>query len=277
MASPGDTLKNSLFGQLKSYSNAVQDAFEQRIARPLLAFKRDLSRPTSETRVPNDHESVLTSNHTYQESSSSSSPLEIIDIDTSSSFRSIFNKVRDTLSPSTKRRASENSTNNVIENSLKENENLSSTISINKKSQKHYLCQKSVSFAENIDADYDSDSYNQYSIDDRNKIVRNAQTLADKILIASINATAVAKLASTNKLSNENDDAFEQDFHQTIKPRRISINNKEDLVYQDLSAEIVAYVLKHALRTLKQEQDQSTENQLIINQNEQDEEFIDLK
>ncbi|CAF0748632.1 unnamed protein product [Rotaria sordida] len=277
MASPGDTLKNSLFGQLKSYSNAVQDAFEQRIARPLLAFKRDLSRPTSETRVPNDHESVLTSNHTYQESSSSSSPLEIIDIDTSSSFRSIFNKVRDTLSPSTKRRASENSTNNVIENSLKENENLSSTISINKKSQKHYLCQKSVSFAENIDTDYDSDSYNQYSIDDRNKIVRNAQTLADKILIASINATAVAKLASTNKLSNENDDAFEQDFHQTIKPRRISINNKEDLVYQDLSAEIVAYVLKHALRTLKQEQDQSTENQLIINQNEQDEEFIDLK
>ncbi|CAF0905498.1 unnamed protein product [Rotaria sordida] len=277
MASPGDTLKNSLFGQLKSYSNAVQDAFEQRIARPLLAFKRDLSRPTSETRVPNDHESVLTSNHTYQESSSSSSPLEIIDIDTSSSFRSIFNKVRDTLSPSTKRRASENSTNNVTENSLKENENLSSTISINKKSQKHYLCQKSVSFAENIDTDYDSDSYNQYSIDDRNKIVRNAQTLADKILIASINATAVAKLASTNKLSNENDDAFEQDFHQTIKPRRISINNKEDLVYQDLSAEIVAYVLKHALRTLKQEQDQSTENQLIINQNEQDEEFIDLK
>ncbi|CAF3538972.1 unnamed protein product [Rotaria sordida] len=277
MASPGDTLKNSLFGQLKSYSNAVQDAFEQRIARPLLAFKRDLSRPTSETRVPNDHESVLTSNHTYQESSSSSSPLEIIDIDTSSSFRSIFNKVRDTLSPSTKRRASENSTNNVIENSLKENENLSSTISINKKSQKHYLCQKSVSFAENIDTDYDSDSYNRYSIDDRNKIVRNAQTLADKILIASINATAVAKLASTNKLSNENDDAFEQDFHQTIKPRRISINNKEDLVYQDLSAEIVAYVLKHALRTLKQEQDQSTENQLIINQNEQDEEFIDLK
>ncbi|CAF1173394.1 unnamed protein product [Rotaria sordida] len=277
MASPGDTLKNSLFGQLKSYSNAVQDAFEQRIARPLLAFKRDLSRPASETRVPNDHESVLTSNHTYQESSSSSSPLEIIDIDTSSSFRSIFNKVRDTLSPSTKRRASENSTNNVIENSLKENENLSSTISINKKSQKHYLCQKSVSFAENIDTDYDSDSYNRYSIDDRNKIVRNAQTLADKILIASINATAVAKLASTNKLSNENDDAFEQDFHQTIKPRRISINNKEDLVYQDLSAEIVAYVLKHALRTLKQEQDQSTENQLIINQNEQDEEFIDLK
>ena len=33
MASPGGTLKNSLFGQLKSYSNAVQDAFEQRIGK----------------------------------------------------------------------------------------------------------------------------------------------------------------------------------------------------------------------------------------------------
>ncbi|CAF2495945.1 unnamed protein product [Rotaria sp. Silwood2] len=282
MASPGDTLKNSLFGQLKSYSNAVHDAFEQRIARPLLAFKRDLSRPTSECRVPNDHEStLLSSNRIHQESSSSSSPLEIIDIDTSNSFKSLFDKVKNSLSPSTKRRAPENPTNVEKKNSLKENENLSVNISSNRQSRKHRLRQKSVSFAENIetDNDSDSDSYTQYSIDDRNEIVRNAHVLADKILTASIDATAATKLASTDKLSykDDDDDDFEQDFHETIKPRRISINNMEDLVYQDLSAEIVAYVLKHALRTLKKEQDESIKHQLIISQNEQDEDFIDLK
>ncbi|CAF1163602.1 unnamed protein product [Rotaria sp. Silwood1] len=272
MASPGDTLKNSLFGQLKSYSNAVHDVFEQRIARPLLAFKRDLSRPISEARVPTNHESLSSSNRTCQESSLSSSPLEIIDVDTNNSFKSLFDKVRNSLSPSIKRRTSENPTNVETKNILKENQNLSVNISTNKQSQKHRLRQKSVSFAENIATDNDSDSYSQYSIDDRNEIVRNAQTLADKILIASIDATAATKLETTDKLSNNSDDDFEQDFHQTIKPRRISINNVEELVYQDLSAEIVAYVLKHALRTLKKEQ-----HELTINQNKQDEDFIDLK
>lgn len=33
MASPVDSFKNNLFGQLKSYSNAVQGAFEQRIGK----------------------------------------------------------------------------------------------------------------------------------------------------------------------------------------------------------------------------------------------------
>jgi hypothetical protein len=33
MASPVDTFKNNLFGQLKSYSGAVQDLFEQRIGK----------------------------------------------------------------------------------------------------------------------------------------------------------------------------------------------------------------------------------------------------
>ncbi len=38
MASPVDTFKNSLFGQLKSYSNAVQGAFEQRIGKRLFIY-----------------------------------------------------------------------------------------------------------------------------------------------------------------------------------------------------------------------------------------------
>jgi hypothetical protein len=33
MASPVDTFKNNLFGQLKSYGGAVQDVFEQRIGK----------------------------------------------------------------------------------------------------------------------------------------------------------------------------------------------------------------------------------------------------
>jgi hypothetical protein len=45
----------------------------------------------------------------------------------------------------------------------------------------------------------------------------------------------------------------------------------EDLVYQDLSAEIVSYVLKHALRTLKKEQNESTKNE------QDDDDIIDLK
>jgi len=83
------------------------------------------------------------------------------------------------------------------------------------------------------------------------------------------------KTRSNNTLYNndDDDDDFKRDFHRLIKPRRILNDNKEDLVYQDLSAEIVAYILKHALRILKKEQEQ-----LIISiQNEEDDDFIDLK
>jgi hypothetical protein len=247
------------------------------VARPLLAFKRDLSRPTSETRVPSDQESA-TAYRTRQESTSSSSALEISDIDTSSSFKSIFDKVKNTLSPSTKRRTSENTTIDETKIPSRESRN-SSIISLSSKSsQKHRLHHhKSVSFAENVDNDYDSDNNQEYSINDRNEIVRNAQTLADQILMASIDE-ATNKSASKNILSNiknydDDDDNFERDFHLTIKPRRILNDNKEDLVYQDLSAEIVAYVLKHALRTVKKEQEQL----VVSTAADQDDDFIDLK
>lgn len=251
------------------------------LARPLLAFKRDLSRPTSETRVPNDQD-FLSTNRTRQESTtSSSSPLEIIDIDTSGSFKTIFDKVKNTLSPSTKRRTSENPNNHNNDderkNSSGENRNSSISSLSNKNSQKPRLHHhKSVSFADNIENDFDSDSINhQYSVDDQYEIVRNAQTLADQILIASISEAATKTKSISN--NNTNDDIeFQREFHQTIKPRRILNDNKEDLVYQDLSAEIVAYILKHALRTLKKEQEQE---QLIrpTNNNNEEDDFIDLK
>jgi hypothetical protein len=237
------------------------------LARPLLAFKRDLSRPTSETRVPTDQDTLSTP-RTRQESSSSSSPLEIIDVDASGSFKSIFDKFKNTLSPSTKRRTSENPNNVETKNSSTNN------VSVNKKSQKHQLQHhKSVSFANNIENDYDSDSINQYSIDDRNEIVRNAQTIADQILVASIDeATTTTKIDTS--ANNQIDEDFQRDFHLKIKPRRIKNDNKEDLVYQDLSAEIVAYVLKHAIRTLRKEQEQLM---MTTTTNEQNDDFIDLK
>ncbi len=239
------------------------------LARPLLAFKRDLSRPTSEIRVPTEQDTLSTP-RTPQESSSSSSPLEIIDIDASGSFKSIFDKVKNTLSPSVKRRTSEQPHVDETKNSSKENYTSSINASANKKSQ--IQPNKTVSFANNIEHDYDSDSNNQYSINNRNEIIRNAQTLADQILIASIDQ-ATTKSIDTSA-NNDEEDNFQRDFHLTIKPRRITSNNKEELVYQDLSAEIVAYVLKHAIRTLKKEQEQL----LIGNTNEQnDEDFIDLK
>lgn len=74
-------------------------------------------------------------------------------------------------------------------------------------------------------------------------------------------------------ISSEHDGDFQRHFHLTIKPRRIINDNKEDLAYQDLSAEIVAYVLKHAIRTLKKEQEELTATTM----NEENEDFIDLK
>lgn len=78
----------------------------------------------------------------------------------------------------------------------------------------------------------------------------------------------------TIPLSFEHDDDFQRNFHLTIKPRRLFNDNKEDLVYQDLSAEIVAYVLKHAIRTLKKEQE---EELTATTKKEENEDFIDLK
>jgi hypothetical protein len=40
MASPVDTFKKGLFGQLKSYSNAVQGVFEQRIGKIIYKTKK---------------------------------------------------------------------------------------------------------------------------------------------------------------------------------------------------------------------------------------------
>jgi hypothetical protein len=199
-----------------------------------------------------------------QSSTSSSSPLEIIDIETSASIKSIFDKVKNTLSPSTKRRTSDDSGNDgVKKDSIPTIKPSSETTA-----RKHRLqSRKSVSFADDVDNDSDSSSDNRYSTDDRNQIVHNAHTLADRILMESID-----EIANHNRA----DDDFVEDFRQTVRPPRISTNDAEDLIYQDLSAEIVAYVLKHALRTLKKEHKQAglaSKHDRIVGEDD----FIDMK
>ena len=252
------------------------------LARPLLAFRRDLSRPTSETRSPTDPEAPITY-RTRQESTSSSSPLEIIDVDSTGSFRSLFDKVKNTLSPATKRRTSENSS--AHESSIPSGVNAPSAVdsTLSRKSRQHCLRHhKSVSFADTVESNSENDI--NYSIDERNEIIRKAHLLADQILLAGMDEVTARARASNGLAMWNNDDAseenFQRDFHRTFETRRLSGEHAEDLIYQDLSAEIVAYVLKHALRTVKNEQQPAgptTKTEPSEPTNDPDEEFIDLK
>jgi hypothetical protein len=111
-----------------------------------------------------------------------------------------------------------------------------------------------------------------YPIDNEKEL---SHTSVDCNIMETIDETT-AHAALTFE-DNEND--FEYNFYQTIRPRRISIGNGKDLAYQDLSAEIVAYVLKNALRILEKEDEDLLliENEKMIKKNEEDEDFIDLK
>ena len=232
-------------------------------------MKRDRSRPPEEKVSTTDHESASTS---------SSSPLEIVDIDTTGSIRSIFDRVRNTLSPAVRRRTSEN---------CNPDESCSPSISetkSNEKSEKVVLRnQKSVSFAGDVENSSDSD--NGYSTTDQNQIANNAQRLADQILTESI-GQAAARIPESNisehskSIDEFNENDFREDFRRCFQQRRILDNTKEDLIYQDLSAEIVSYILKHALRTLKKEHEElhPMKNQQDYNQSIDDEDDpIDLK
>jgi len=109
---------------------------------------------------------------------------------------------------------------------------------------------KSVSFADN---------YIDCSVFDR-----PSQTNENHIVISP---------SSTSSIDDEIDDDFQRRFHRLIRPRRISIGGSgKDLVCQDLSAEIVAYVLKHALKICeKEDQDH------LLAQEKQTEDYVDLK
>jgi hypothetical protein len=152
----------------------------------------------------------------------------------------------------------------------------------NKSNRKNRLCHyKSVSFAEQVQYDNDSSKTIPYSTDNKKELIRNVHTLTDHSTIANIDEGTANQIKPTDKSSTFQNSAndFDRNFRQVIRPRRISIGNNKDLVYQDLSAEIVAYVLKHALRILEKEDEDLllAENHNVINQNEQDDDIIDLK
>jgi hypothetical protein len=91
--------------------------------------------------------------------------------------------------------------------------------------------------------------------------------------MASIDETTTNPINSSSNNIEDDEDNFQRHFYQAIRPRRISIGtgNGKDLVYQDISAEIVAYVLKHALRLIEKEDED------LLLAEKQNEDFIDLK
>jgi hypothetical protein len=255
-----------------------------RLARPLLAFKRDLSRPPTEACATVDCE-ALPIPQTRQGSTSSSSALEIIDIDTAGSFRSIFDKVKNTLTPSTKRRTSDGSHAQQTPRSSQVNAPSDiDSCSTSRSRQPSLYRDRSISLTDSNTNRRDYE--HRYSLDDQNKIVCNAQQLADQILLASIDEATTQTLSTCNPCEkfdttpSDDDENFQRDFHRAIAKRHISEQCMEDVVYQDLSADIVTYILKHALRTVTKEQEQclsSTDKNIIDQTCEHDDDFIDLK
>ncbi|CAF1340605.1 unnamed protein product [Adineta steineri] len=278
MTSPVDTFKNSLFGQLKSYGDAVQGAFEQRIARPLIALKRDFARSSSsKTHTSPNRESILSSQQTsfvtHQESLLSSSPLEIIDFETNASIKPVLDKSMDSIS-STEQKNLDDITINQQHKSIKGHRQSSMNSSSNKNHRQNRLCHyKSVSFAEQIQ--YDNDSQDSIKESNEHEFVHN-----DPIITTT--TTDIDKTINTideSSIVDDNENDFDQNFHHIIKPRRISIGNSKDLVYQDISAEIVAYVLKNALRIIEKEDEDFLlkENQKLLTNNQQNDDITDLK
>jgi hypothetical protein len=241
------------------------------IARPLLAFKRDLSRASSSTRTSSDRDSIVTSEQpsiiSYQESILPSTPLEIIDIETNDSFKMLLDKVKNTFSPTTKRHTSEDFFIDDTEKPSREQRHSSISALSNKTHRKNRLRHnKSVSFAENIESD-NASPYPVFVQQDE-----HVHTLADDNIMTNIDGMTTH---ATSNFEDDDETDFEHHFHQAIQPRRRSIGSGKDLAYQDLSAEIVAYVLKHALRAIEKE-----DEELLLTENhkdEQEDELIDLK
>ena len=205
----------------------------------MIALKRDLERSSSKTRTSSDHDSGSSSQDTTfvtrQETLLSSSPLEIIDFETSNPVRTILDKIKSTVSIPVERKISDDCptdvTLNNAQHSLPEKPSLS-----------HH---KSVSFA------------------GCNQFVKEGE------------GNTCEPASPTHKSYCETE--FDRQFRQMFKPRRISLSDSEELVYQDLSAEIVGYVLKHALRMIEKEEDENFtqfQNDSVM---EQDGYTIDLK
>ena len=225
------------------------------LARPLLDLKNDYDQSSSTNHAPSEQNSGLQS---QQESVGSLLPTKIIDSETNNSLKILLVKVKNTFSSSLKQRNSES----CLTHGTKE--------SIVFKKDRH----KNVSFSVNdILHENDTETCNQSLIDDEKEVVDDISKVIHRILRANTDEIATNEINPLNTLStiDNNDDDFQRQFYRSLKTRRVSINySSKDLVYQDLSAEIVTYVLKHALR-ISEEEDKNlllAENRRMINNNE---------
>ena len=230
-------------------SDDLEDCCRLLLARPLLAFKRDLSRSSSTSRTASDRESEAqtTTFISYQQSIlASSSPLEIIDIETPDPLKTILDKFKSAFSSTQRHPTEDCNTSNEISQPLpcssskqqQHHSSISTALSRKTRRQQQFR-HKSVSFAEQTPTEEQSSSI----IHQINEVIPSINT--DSPIISFDN--------------DEEDDSkdFERHFQQIIRPqRRISLSHSNDLLYQDLAAEIVAYVLKHALRAVEQEEEE---------------------
>ena len=216
------------------------------LARPLLALKQDLYRSSSTSRTSSERESTVETNYISYEQSilASSSPLEIIDIETPDPLKTLLDKFKNAFSSSNPRATSEDCPPpppEQIESSTKEHHHSSiSTLPAKARRQKQFR-HKSVSFAEH------------------NPMEEHVSTTTDSCDERIPLSNPDDHHHRRHVLSTSDEDST--DLHQhlrrvVIQPRRISIGHGNDLLYQDLAAEIVAYVLKHALRAVEEEDDQ---------------------
>lgn len=210
-------------------------------------MKRDLSRGPSASRVCSDHEVI------QQEKSRSDheTPIENLDSDANGSLKTLFERVKNTLTPPVSTPPTTNNKTTTRRSSI--------TTHSEKTSHSHRLKQqKSVSFAEVnpkkvVDNARETDRNSNQA---EEELVHTAYSFADQILLDTYDEANMTQL--------DDNQQFRQEFYQAIKPRRMSIGHCKDLVYQDLSAEIVAYVLKHALRSLELEDQQCEDEDDII-------------
>lgn len=235
--------------QYKVHSNSVSVSMSIKssatrsfplLARPLLALKQDFYRSSSTSRTSSERESTSEQTFISYEQSilASSSPLEIIDIETPDPLKTLFDKFKNAFSSSNTRATSEDcppppplpSSSDQIEITSKEQHLHSSisTLPASARRQKQFR-HKSVSFAEHNPLE-EHVSTTMNSDDDHQHVVLST--------------------------CDENSTDLHQHLRRMIQPRRISIGHGNDLLYQDLAAEIVAYVLKHALRAVQEEEDQ---------------------
>lgn len=233
-----------------------------------------MARPNADTN-PSSESDLITPIRAGDYSSSTTPYLEIVDAEPTGSFRSIFDRVKNTLSPSLKRRTSENVNNHESSGSA----DLSKRADTNSRKTSR---QNHPNVLSGENREHSEDSEKEYSTDEQKEIIRYAYRLAEQILHDTLNQmTSQTSIDDNQHRLNGNqfseNETFQRGFHRTIQSQRISGEKIDDEIYQDLSTDIVSYVLKHALKTVKNEEELYSSEMSTNVERTHEEDFIDLK